>query len=163
LSKEALRRLKDNKYLHDSEVVFLHKIPQADIKLELTLHDLYNRCLLKLLPELKEKHDCYSRYIWLKRNRERISDNCSRNSVEISKRFKEIFCMIMQGDNGPSVESLKIAQSLVDDDQYVTAEVREDAVRILYEQQAKLERPLPRRRRPQHVGFADDGPGAAQA
>jgi hypothetical protein len=158
LSKEALRRLKANKYLHDSEVVFLHRIPQADIKFQMTLHDLYNRGLLKLLPELEEKDEYYNRYIWPKRIRERISDNCGRNSVEIAKRFKEIFCMITQDDNGPTVESLKTAQSLLDDDQCTTAEVRECGIRILYEQRDKLGRPLP-----SHVGFADDGPGAAQA
>jgi hypothetical protein len=163
LSKEALRRLKDNKYLHDSEVVFLHKIPQADIKFQMTLHELYNRGLRKLLPELKEKDDYCNRYIWPKRIRERISDNCSCNSVKIAKRLKEIFCMITQDDNGPTVESLKTAQSIVDDDQYISAEVREHVVRILYEQQDKLSQQLPRSKRPQHVGFADDGPGAAQA
>ena len=66
LSKKTLCRLKDNKYLHDSEVVFLRKIPQADIKFQITLHDLFDRGLLTLLSELQEKN-FYNRYIWPKR------------------------------------------------------------------------------------------------
>jgi hypothetical protein len=105
-------------YLHDSEVFFLHKIPKEDIKFQMTLQDLFDRNLLNLLPELDEKDDRYG-YIWPKRIRERISRSRDGNSEKIAERFTHIFCIMTKCDNGCTLEALKSAQLLMNDDQLI--------------------------------------------
>jgi hypothetical protein len=160
-AKEALHRLNDLKYkhLHDSEVVFLHKISKEDIKFQVTLQDLFDRDLLTLLPELEETDEYYGRYLWPKRIRERIFEHCDGRSEKIAERFKHIFCILTQRGSRYIVESLKSAQLLMDDDPLIRTEVREDRFRMLLEEQDALTR-RPRRRpatgRKQNVRFADD-------
>jgi hypothetical protein len=62
----------NNKYLHDSELVFLHKIPKQDIKFQLTLQDLFVRHLMTRLHKLEEKDQRYD-YLWPREIRNRIS------------------------------------------------------------------------------------------
>jgi hypothetical protein len=160
LSREALQRLQDpmHIHLHDSEV-FLRKIPKEDIKFQMTLQGLFHRKLLTLLPELDENDDRYG-YIWPKRIRERISKSCDGHSEKIAERFKRIFCIIMQCDNRCTLEALKSAQLLMNDDLLIRPEVREDGFRILLEAQDALTR-RPRRivcpiRGKKKIGFSDD-------
>lgn len=46
LSLRARQRLSERKFLHDSEVLFLHRIPAANIRYRLTCQELFNRGIM---------------------------------------------------------------------------------------------------------------------
>ena len=135
----------------------------------MTLRDLFQRGLLKILSELGGKDSYYNCYIWPKRIRKSISDSCNANSEEIAKRFKDMFCILTQGNSGQTVESLKSAQAIMDNDPLINAEVREDGLSMLLEEWNKLTLPRPRgihlNSRNRNPGFADndESPSTAQA
>jgi hypothetical protein len=44
-----------HQHLHDSEVVFLNKVPKEDVQFQLSLQELFDSGLTDILPELCEK------------------------------------------------------------------------------------------------------------
>lgn len=57
LSMKSCDRLStwENEHIHASDAVFLHKIPKEDVKLQVSLQELFDRDLEHILPELFER------------------------------------------------------------------------------------------------------------
>lgn len=155
LSLEARQRLDSRPYIHESEVVFLHKIRRQDVKLEVSLEELDKRGIRSCIPELQE---CVKgKRIYPKLIRRRILESCDWKSTTAAHRFKDIYSMLTQKGPTKSTDSLIMAQALLVDDELLRSSdgsVNDEGEGILQDE-IIASRTVPLRGRKQAVGFAD--------
>lgn len=99
LSKDARDRMDSDKHkhLHDSEIIFLHHVPAEDARFHVSLQELLERGLAKVLPEMfgndNQTSLSYPKLI-------RRSMSASRNTAgEVASRYAQLF-MVIVGDCG---------------------------------------------------------------
>ena len=162
LSRKARDRLNDpkNAFLHVSEAVFLKQIPREHVKFRISLQDLFDRELPDILPELCERNEHFKRRLWPKEIRAQIHRKCDSQMEKVAARFKKIYCMLAGSGTSPSMQSLKIAQSLTCDDPDMDDGLKEVVSSLLQEDIEALRMPEPTKLkltplRRQEVGFAD--------
>lgn len=127
LSREARNRLNDQKnaHLHDSEGLFVSRIAKEQIKVRVSLQDLFDRSLLDdMLPELCENHVHFRGRLGPSTIRNQIS---SKSSLEEGvRRFKVIYCALAgTAPNVPKKSALIFAQQLMQGDPTLEAYIKE--------------------------------------
>ncbi|KAJ6436773.1 hypothetical protein O9K51_10741 [Purpureocillium lavendulum] len=157
LSSEARQRLELRPHLHESEVVFLHKIRKDDIKLEVSLQGLDKTGIWSCIPELQERDK--GKRIFPKLIRRRILENSDWKSTTAAHRFKDIYSMLTQNGSTRSTDSLVMAQALLVDDERLRSldgSINDEGEGILQDEIiASRTVPIVLRGRKQDVGFAD--------
>lgn len=162
LSKQARDRLRlsERDHLHDSEVVFLHCIPASDVKFQLSLEELFNRGLERVLPELFETVGPKNSIPGPKEIRDGIGKNASWKPTVGASRYLDIYNMITQGSAGKTAASLSSTKALLNDDRFLKeSAVQEEGNRLLEEEYRSIADKGPCRvmvRRKVHIGFVED-------
>ncbi|KAJ8113222.1 hypothetical protein OPT61_g4605 [Boeremia exigua] len=144
LSREARNRLNDqeNAHLYDSEGLFVSRIAKEQIKVRVSLQDLFDRSLLDdILPELCQNHVYFGGRLGPSAIRNQISN---RSSFEEGvRRFKMIYCVL--AGTAPNVwerSPLIFAQKLMQGDPALEAHIKEGGHTIL---QNEIDKPRVRR------------------
>jgi hypothetical protein len=151
LSQKTRERLDspDHKFLHDSEVVFLHKIRKDDIKLQVSLQELSDRSTQACIPELDKPVG--RQRLWPKGIRARIHENSDFDFAKTAKRFVNLYSILTQDRQNKTKDSLVMAQALLYDDEFLEPAVKEEGYGVLQCEIATIRAPAR-----QYVGFADE-------
>lgn len=154
LSLESYERLMSprNESIHETEAVFLHKIPCECIKIRVSLHELLNRGLLEIISALEKRHPMSSKYLSPKGIREDIIASNVNDIPRMAVVYKRLFCIIAQEGELISHGSLKTAQGLLLAYQLIGDEVKTHCAE-LFDASLPSARRLVIRRAPK---FADD-------
>ena len=148
LSRETRERLASAKHqhLHDSELVFVHRVPAGQIRQRLTFRDLVDRGIRSALPELfEEVRNCPGP----KTIRQQISQNSGWDPEKTAKRYWTIYNIITQSGSSKSRQSLEMAYELCMADLHIDDAVREAFDELLFDDRSNLEPGI-------HVGFAEE-------
>jgi hypothetical protein len=141
LSIEARNRLNqpENARLYDSEGLFVSKVPKEQIRLRVSLQDLFDQKLLvDMLPELDEEHEHFPNRLGPSAIRNRILCKCHHAADRAAGRFKSIYCALAGASTTVTKQSLKLAQELMLDDPTLDKCVGEAGSAMLQKEMGRL-------------------------
>ncbi|KAH6613213.1 hypothetical protein C7974DRAFT_405386 [Boeremia exigua] len=142
LSKEAYNRLTEprNLRLYDSEHLFVSRISKEQIKVRVSLQDLFDKKLLDdILPELDERHDVFDSCLSPSAIRSSIFRKYDGAVDKVAGRLEQVYCALAGLETKrPKRSSLRLAQQLMQDDPTLDDCVREIGIDMIQKKMGRL-------------------------